>query len=179
MVDDCVSEDDLIGEAEDKLGGIVDGTVEDSVAVPSKSSRRKRCRRKRTGANASKAVETQQVVNSAIGASACASSDPRDRATQTLADLGLLISTPENDTPSNGPLLSVGGPVYQGPIMGTAPFHSHMPRPSYSQAELGTSAPHAFVGGIAFPCYVVQPALVTQPVPSICGVAPMQPQFYR
>jgi len=174
MVDDCISGDDLVGVAEDR---VVVG-VEDSAAAPTKS-RRKRCRGKRAKLAGGNGINQQYAMNNAINADAFGHTDLRDRAAQTLADLGLLISTPESDTPLNQPALPEKVLMGQGGIMVTAPLHSRLPGPAYSHAVAVPPSPqHSFVGGIAYPCYVVQPAVVPQPMPTMCAVVPMQSQFY-
>jgi len=161
-----VVDDDLVDDVEESVAV----GVEDSAAAPATSSRRRRRRgnhAKLVGGNGIQLWSEPQVMNNAINAEAGGKTDLRDRATATLEDLGLLISTPgkvalPNKPPSPGTALMGQG----GVLLGTSPQHVQHP------------CQPLFVGGIGYPYCAAQPALAPQPIPTMSAVLPMQLQFF-
>jgi len=168
VVDDCTDDDDIVDDVEESVAV----GVEDSAAAPETSSRRRRRRGNRAklvGGNGIKVWSEPQVMNNAINAGAGGKTDLRDRATATLEDLGLLISTPGKVALPNSPGTALMG--QGGVLLGTAPQHVHYPCPvhAHTVAE-ASSQQHSFVGGIGYPYCAAQPALAPQPIPTMCAV---------
>lgn len=93
IVDDCTITDDLNGEVQDRFAF---GDYAEAVA-PTKSSRRRRgrgARSKLAEGHATNGADESQVMTNYIQNDALSAVGVRDSAAQTLAALGLLISTP-------------------------------------------------------------------------------------